>query len=60
MNVTDDPEQTGLAEDATVMLTGNSGLTDTGYGMLDAGFPITQVLSEEVSVQVMMSPFVGA
>ena len=48
----------GLAEAATVTLTGNSGLTDTGYGMQDAGLLIAQV-SLEVRVHQTWSLLEG-
>ena len=58
VNVTELPGQNGFAEGEIVMLTGRSGLTDTGYWMLDAGLPDVQG-SDEVSVQNTKSPFSG-
>ena len=58
MKVTGLPMQNGFAEGEIVMLTGRSGLTDTGYWMLDAGLFDVQV-SEEVNVQVTISLFNG-
>jgi hypothetical protein len=58
VNVTELPGQKGFAEGEIVMLTGRSGLTDTGYWMLDAGLFVVQ-FSEEVSIQEIKSPFSG-
>ena len=58
VKVTGLPTQNGFAEGEIVMLTGRSGLTDTGYWMLDAGLFKVQV-SEEVSIQDTKSPFSG-
>ena len=58
MNVIGLPTQKGFAEAEIVMLTGRSGLTDTGYWMLDAGLFVVQV-SEEVNVHETRSPFSG-
>jgi hypothetical protein len=58
INVTELPRQKGLAEADIVTLTGNNGLTVTGYWILDAGLLLVQV-SEEVKEQVTRSPFNG-
>jgi hypothetical protein len=58
VNVTGNPLQEGLFEAVIVMLTGNTGLTDTGYWMLDAGLFVVQV-SEDVNVQLIRSPVTG-
>ena len=58
VNVTELPRQNGLAEGEIDTLTGRSGLTDTGYWILDAGLLVVQV-SEELSVQETRSPFSG-
>ena len=57
VNVTELPRQNGLAEEEIDTLTGNSGLTVTGY-WIDAGLLIVQV-SEELRVQETRSPFTG-
>jgi hypothetical protein len=58
VKVTDEPRQNGFCEGAIVILTGNNGLTDTGYWMLDAGLLVVQV-SEEVKVHDTRSPLIG-
>ena len=58
VNVTEVPAHTGFPDAEMVKLTGNTGDTDTGYWMLDAGLPVVQV-SEDVSVQLTRSPLLG-
>ena len=58
VKVTELPRQKGLDDADMETLTADLGVTDAGYGMLDAGLFDVQS-SEEVSVQVIRSPFVG-
>jgi hypothetical protein len=58
VNVADEPRQNGFVRVEMVMLTGNNGLTDTGYWMLDAGLLVAQG-SEDDNVQETRSPFTG-
>jgi len=58
MKVTDDPKQKGLDGVEMVMLTGNNGLTDTGYWILDAGLFVVHN-SEDINVQETKSPLSG-
>ena len=52
------PGQKGLADGVIETVTAGFGVTVMVTGGLRAGLPVTQ-LSEEVSMQVMMSPFNG-
>jgi hypothetical protein len=58
VNVTDEPRQNGFVGVEIERLTGNIGLTDTGYWMLDAGLFVVQS-SEDVNVQETRSPLIG-
>ena len=58
VNVTDEPRQKGFDGVEMVMLTGDIGLTDTGYWMLDAGLLVVHN-SEEFNVQDTKSPLSG-
>ena len=59
LKVTTVPAQTVVAEAAIVTLTGSSGFTVMVTVFEVAGFPVVQA-SEEVSTQVITSPFAGA
>ena len=59
LKVTRVPAQTVVAETAIVTLTGSSGFTVMVTVLEVAGFPVVQA-SEEVSIQVITSPFAGA
>jgi hypothetical protein len=59
VKVTGLPRQNGFWKVDIVILTGNTGLTDTGYGILDAGLLVVQVL-EDVIMQLTISLFKGA
>jgi len=58
VKVTVDPRQKGFVGVEMVRLTGSTGLTDTGYGMLDAGLFVVQV-SEDNNVHDTRSPLSG-
>ena len=58
LNVTEVPAHTGLAEGATEMLTGSSGLTIIITGLEVAGFPVAQV-AFDVTTQVITLLFTG-
>ena len=58
VKVTELPEQTGLADEATVTLTGSIGLTVMFNTFDVAGLPVAQV-SLEVNSQVITSLFTG-
>jgi hypothetical protein len=58
LKVTEVPAQTGLAEEAITMLTGNSGFTVMVTVLEVAGFPMAQV-AFEVSTQDMASLCTG-
>ena len=58
LKVTELPAQNGFCEAVMVTLTGVSGVTVTGYWMLDAGLFVVQV-SLDVNVQETISPLTG-
>jgi hypothetical protein len=58
VKVTELPTQNGFADGDIVMLTGNNGLTVTGYWILVTGFVIVQG-SEDVNTQDTRSPSLG-
>ena len=58
VNVTEEPRQKGFDGVEMVRLTGSTGLTDTGYGMLVAGLLVAQG-TEDVIVHETKSPFKG-
>ena len=58
MNVTEVPEQTGLADGATETLTGSKGFTVIVTGAEVAGLPVIQ-LAFEVRAQITISLLVG-
>ena len=58
VKVTELPEQTGLADEAIVTLTGKMGLTVIVSAFDVAGLPVAQV-SLEVNSQVITSLFTG-
>ena len=53
-----DPAQAVGGEAVTVILTGKTEFTDTGYWMLDAGLFVVQG-AEDVRMQETRSPFDG-
>ena len=57
MKVTWLPVHTVFADAAIERLTGRRASTVITTGRLPAGFPLTQVVSEEVSTQLSTSPF---
>jgi hypothetical protein len=59
VNVTDVPEQTGLAEAKMLTLTGRTGLTVVLIVLDVAGLPVAHV-ALEVSWQVTLSPLARA
>jgi hypothetical protein len=58
VKVTGLPRQNGFCEGDIVILTGDNGVTETGYWMLDAGLLVVHN-SEDVKVQDTRSPFRG-
>ena len=59
VNVTEVPEQTGLADAATVTLTGRIGLTVIVIALDVAGFPEVQI-ADDVRTQLRIFPAAGA
>ena len=59
VKVTELPEQTGLAEEATVTLTGRFGLTVIVTAFDVAGLPVAQGAALDVKIQVITSLFTG-
>ena len=58
VNVTEVPEQTGLADGVITTLTGRFGLTVMVTVFDTAGLPVAQV-ALELKIQVTRSPFAG-
>jgi hypothetical protein len=58
VKVTGLPRQNGFCEGDIVILTGDNGVTETGYWMLDAGLLVVQS-SDEVRTQETKSPLTG-
>ena len=59
VKVTELPEQTGLADEATVTLTGRFGLTVIVTAFDVAGLPVAQGAALDVKTQVITSLFTG-
>ena len=59
VKVTELPEQTGLADEATVTLTGRFGLTVIVTAFDVAGLPVAQGAALDVKIQVITSLFTG-